>query len=212
MLWPCSTKAHCCLPASLCCVLPWIQHRNDEYSRSDFTSTIRDDVVLNNEHPAFKKTYVFFISDHCILSRFDFWIIMGVMMGCPLGIMMGWFSQLSVALDVWSPHDPKTNWLCPLDGCLVLSWRMCDPRNVCKRKFGNGHSFYTFPYSQRIYGTWGPFNEENQQLWGRHFILMVSLFFFPSNLYIFFSPSHTQSGVLLLPLTALIRWCLETTV
>lgn len=28
-------------------------------------------------------------------------------MGCPLGIMMEWFSQLSVALDVWSAHDPK---------------------------------------------------------------------------------------------------------
>lgn len=81
--------------------------RNAEYSRSDFRSTIRDDVVHSNEHPAFKKTCVFFMNDHCILPHFDFWFIMGVMMGCPLGIMMEWFSQLSVALDVWSAHDPK---------------------------------------------------------------------------------------------------------
>lgn len=117
-----------------------------------------------------------------------------------------------VGLDVWSPHDPKFNWLCPLDGCLVLSWRVCDPRSVCKRKFWNSHSFNVFLYSQRIYGMRGPFNKESQQLWGRHFIFMISFFFLPSDLYIFFSPSHTQSGVLLLPLTALIWWCLETTV
>lgn len=180
---------------------------NDEYSRTDFTSTIRDAVLHSNEHPAFKKMCVFFTKDHRILSHFDFWITGEVMMGCPLRIMTLW------VLDVWSPHDPKFNWLCPLDGCLVLSWRVCDPRSVCKRKFWNSHSFNVFLYSQCIYGMRGPFNKESQQLWGRHFIFMISFFFFfPSDLYIFFSPSHTQSGVLLLPLTALIWWCLETTV